>query len=294
MSVHRKIAIFGAGVGGLTVAHQLSKLTEGAVSRYDIIVYELKDVVGGLARSGRDSEGCATEYCWRVIFGFYDNLLEIMDEIPTPNGTTKSNLTEYRHVNLSDQEITLKDKIAVWSNAFYGFTSCDERMDSLDNLTWWKALNTSSSSNLYREIGGWLGMDRYKGSYRSVVKVGMEMQMISSYLDPTYKDYVTTKPTSEALFDWWVKDLKRKGVKFSMNVELDTLKIKDDNVISATVKSKYGIERVEADYYVLCVPVEALNKILIKSLKETSPLGILNNIGNNIKQLYEKCLHIQL
>ncbi len=282
MSKHRKIVVFGAGVGGLTVAHQLSKLPE-----FDIIVYEQKDVVGGLARSGRDSEGCATEYCWRVFFGFYDNLLGIMDEIPTPNGTTRSNLTEYHHKNLSDREATLKDKISVWRSAFYGFASCDERMDSLDNLTWWKALDTASSSNLYREIGGWLGMDRYKGSYRSVIKVGMEMQILSSYLDSTYKDYVTIKPTSEALFDWWVADLKKKGVKFAMNTEIDTLKTSGDSVISATVKSEHGVEKVKADYYVLCVPVEVLNQILIRS-------EILNSIGKNIKQLSENCLHIQL
>nr|QBK86232.1 MAG: flavin-containing amine oxidase [Marseillevirus LCMAC102] len=278
MSKRRKVAVFGAGVGGLTVAHQLSKLPG-----FDITVYEKKDVVGGLARSGRDSEGCAIEYCWRVFFGFYDNLLGIMDEIPTQNGTTRSNLTEYHHKNLSDREATWKDKFIVWSSALYGFTSCDERMESLDNLTWWKALNSASSSNLYREIGGWLGMDRYKGSYRSVVKVGMEMQILPSYLDPTYKDYVTTKPTSEALFDWWVADLKNKGVKFAMNTEIDTL-TNGCNVSSATVKSKHSVEQVEADYYVLCIPVEVLNQVLIRS-------KILNS---NIKQLYENCLHIQL
>lgn len=40
-----KVIIIGAGIGGLTVAHELSKYG------YDITIYERNDIVGGLARS---------------------------------------------------------------------------------------------------------------------------------------------------------------------------------------------------------------------------------------------------
>ena len=283
MKIPKKVVIFGGGVGGLSTAHQLSKLDD-----YDITIYEKKNAVGGLARSSRDSEGCATEYCWRVFFGFYDNLLEIMNEIPTLTGTTRDNLTEYKHLNISDKKSSIKDMISLWPNVMGGMTSCDKRMDSLDDLTWWNSLKTSSSSNLFREIGGWLGMDRYKGSYRSVIKVGMEMQILEAYLDSKYKDFVTTKPTTEALFNWWVADLKRKGVKFVMNTELDNIETIDFNVSSATVRSKHGVNNIKADYYIFSIPIEELDRIVTKT-----PV-LYKSIGENVRKLRNDCLHIQL
>ncbi len=71
------MAIFGAGIGGLTVAHELCK-----DPRYDITIYEMTDSIGGLAKSGRDASGCATEYSWRGFFGFYNHLFKMMGEIP--------------------------------------------------------------------------------------------------------------------------------------------------------------------------------------------------------------------
>ena len=280
MALSKKVVIFGAGVGGLTVAHQLAKCT----GEYDITIYEKKDIVGGLARSSRDSEGCATEYCWRVFFGFYDNLLEIMREIPTSTGKTIDNLTEYKHQNISDKKMTYKDQLSSYRNALHGLTSCDARMDSLDDITWWDALKTSSSSHLFREIGGWLGMDRYKGSFRSVIKVGIEMQILQSYLNSKYRDYVTTKPTSEALFNWWVADLKRNGVKFVMNTGLDSVQTDNDAVLSATV----GTSTVKADYHVFAMPIEELARVV-----HNTPV-LYKSIGENVEKLRDYCLHIQL
>ncbi len=281
--VRKKIAIFGAGVGGLTVAHQLS------CQNFDVTIYEKKNAVGGLARSQRDTNGCATEYCWRVFFGFYHNLLNILKEIPTSTGSCIDNLTTYHHVNIS-KPTSLKDKLIALVNIFQGMMSSDERLAYNDNLTWYEALGSSSDSNLFREIGGWLGMDRYKGSYRSVIKVGMEMQIFPSYCSEwgmcdKYEDYVTTMPTSEAIFDNWVNLLKTRGVKFEMNTSLYSIEEIDGNISNATLDTG---ETVNADQYVLCVPVEALQLVFSRSI-------LSKDIGlENIINLAETCLHIQL
>jgi len=279
-----KVIIFGAGVGGLTVAHQLAKCT----GEYDITIFEKKDTVGGLARSSRDHDGCATEYCWRVFFGFYDNLLGIMNEIPTSTGKTIDNLTEYKHKNITDKKLTFNDKFVLYRNAMNGLTSCDKRMESLDDLTWWNALKTTNSSHLFREIGGWLGMDRYKGSFRSVIKVGIEMQILEGMFNSKYKDFVTTKPTSEALFNWWVADLKCKGVKFEMNTKLDSVQVDQSTIASATVNNGINFNTVKADYYVFAIPIEELAKIV-----QTIPI-LYKSIGEDILKLRDTCLHIQL
>ena len=100
-----KIAIFGGGVGGCTVAHELSK-----IPNYDINIYEKKNEIGGLARSSRDSDLCATEYCWRMFFHPYHNVFKIMSEIPLiedPNKTVLNNLTTSSGTNISDKKTLL-------------------------------------------------------------------------------------------------------------------------------------------------------------------------------------------
>ena len=284
----KRIAIFGAGIGGLTVAHQLSKFPE-----YTIDIYEKKDDIGGLARSQRDKDGCCMEYSWRVFFGFYNNLLRILQEIPLisdPNKNVLNNLDIYRHINLSDSTISIKDKTIAIYNILYGICSCDNRLDELDNLKWWDALGLTSNSNVFREIGPWLGMSRYDGSYKSVIKVGFEMQILNTYLNPNYKDYVTTKSTSEAWFDNWKQYLINKGVKFHMETELMNVYIQNNKITSATVHDdqKNNNYNVIADEYIFGIPVEMLDKII------TNTPYLNYGQLTNIKKLKDISLHTQL
>lgn len=288
----KKIAIFGGGVGGLTVAHELSKNPW-----YQINVYEKKNEIGGLARSFRDpNDKCTTEYCWRVFFGFYHNILKIFEEIPLMENETKTvlnNLTEYRHLNVMDSKFLFKDKLIGAYNILYGLMSCDARLDEMDHISWWEALKTASSSNLFREIGGWLGMDRYKGSYRSVIKVGIEMQIVRSLLSfGKYKDWITTQPTSEAWFDHWKKYLEKNQVHFHMNTELIDIEKNQNKIVSANVinynNDNNQIKKIIADYYVFAIPIETLNEIIEKT-------HIFDyQMYKNIQILKNTCLHIQL
>lgn len=296
-----KIAIFGGGIGGLTVANELSKFNS-----YDIAIYEKKNQIGGLARSMRDEDGCCSEISWRVFFDFYHNLFKTMKEIPTNDkNSTLDNLTIYRHTNVDDNS-TIKDKVFGLKEIFKGLTSCDQRLDQLDSITWYEALGQTSDSNIFREIGGWLGMDRMKGSFKSVIKVGFEMNLLPKRLNSNYNDWVTTMPTSEALFDPWKKHLENKGVKIKFNEELSKINIINNEIKQCKLKSG---KIVIADYYILALPVESLDSLiktnyslqkgqlkLISSLKENSlhiqlsfqvyfnrkvSLGIIDSVSNN-------------
>lgn len=279
------MVILGGGIGGLTVAHQLSKFPE-----YDISIYEAKSALGGLARSDREPIGeCATEYCWRVFFGFYDNFLGVMSEIPVDDEkTSKDQLTVYKHINVANP-ISLRDQILGYSNILTGLTACDARLNEEDNITWWNALGSTSDSNLFREIGGWLGMDRFKGSYKSVIKVGIELQIIPSYLDPEYKDYVTIRPTSEAIFNPWERLLTSQNVDISYGSAVKDLTIENDKVISATIVTPRGVETITADYFVLNLPVDVLENVMTRSNVDPVRFGL-----SNITKLREGCLHMQL
>jgi len=277
----KKIIIIGGGIGGLTVAHQLSKYN------FDIELYEMKNKIGGMARSSRDNDGCATEYCWRVFFGFYDNLFKVLNEIKlinNPNKTPLDNMTIYKHLNFVDKKLTLYDYIKTYYIILYGLTSCDERLKQLDNLSWWEALKTTSDTSLFREIGEWLGMDRYNGSYNSVIKVGMEMQIIKSYLDKNYKDYITTLPTSEAIFDHWYEHLIKNNVKINLNHTLNNVFIKNNNIDYVVINGN----KIKGDYYIFSIPVEQLNNIINKNN------DLLKGDLININKLTNTCLHMQV
>jgi hypothetical protein len=281
----KTITIIGGGIGGLTVAHELSKYND-----YNITIYERNDDIGGLARSKRDKDGCATEYCWRVFFGFYDNLFKTFSEIKDNDQSIMKYLTEYKHLNINDTPQSKKDYIYSALFILYGLTSCDKRLDKLDELSWWDALHILPNTNVLRSIGPWLGMDRYKGSYKSVIKVGSEMQMVKSRIDTKYKDYITTRPTSEALFYPWKKHLEKNNVKINLNTVLQSIKIKDNEITEIEIydNNTKTVTKIKSDYYVFNLPVEILDQFIDK----TPEL----NYGDfkNIKELKNNCLHHQL
>src|SRR3972149_5542112 len=82
-----KVIILGAGVGGLCVAHQLSKYQD-----IEILVIERNEIAGGQARSQNENQD-HSEYCWHIIGQGYVNLIPILDEIPSyDNRSVKDHL----------------------------------------------------------------------------------------------------------------------------------------------------------------------------------------------------------
>jgi hypothetical protein len=298
----KRVVIFGAGIGGLTVAHELSKLN------YKIDIYEKKDAIGGLARSDRDEFGCNREVCWRVEFNFYQNLFRVMREIPlipelypneNPNNvinkTVIDNLTKCYHKNINDTHTPLIDNIKIAYNILYGATSCDDRLDTLDEISWADSLDNIGVSTLVKQVAPWLGLDRNLASYNSVIKVGMEQDILPKQIKDldSERNYVTNDPTSEAWFDHWEINLMNNGVNFHMNSELVSVQIENNLVISAIVSQKLTNNnkkqfiKVYADYFVFGLPVDALAKIVL----QTPEL----NYGqlSNVIELSNTCLHMQ-
>ncbi len=72
----KKVVIVGAGISGLTVAHELVE------KGFEVEVYEKGSVAGGMARSTRTAKGVPSEHSWRGYGPFYYNAFEIMSRIP--------------------------------------------------------------------------------------------------------------------------------------------------------------------------------------------------------------------
>ena len=74
-----KVVILGGGIGGLAIAHELSK-NDGNI---DIHIYERHSSVGGQARSIGETHKDFSEYCWHAFGNGYTCLLPMLKEIPT-------------------------------------------------------------------------------------------------------------------------------------------------------------------------------------------------------------------
>ena len=81
------IIIFGGGIAGLTVAHELIK------RNLKILVVEKDNDFGGMARSNIEKNNLPSEHSWRGYAPFYNNTFQLMKEIPYNTKTVYDNLT---------------------------------------------------------------------------------------------------------------------------------------------------------------------------------------------------------
>ena len=74
------VSIFGAGIAGLTIAHELVE------KGFKVNIYELTDSIGGMAKSIRvPFSKVPTEHSWRGYWPFYKNCFNILKRIPAIN-----------------------------------------------------------------------------------------------------------------------------------------------------------------------------------------------------------------
>ena len=99
-----EVIIFGAGISGLTVAHELNE------KGYKVTIYEKNSIPGGMARTFRYKNGVPTEHSWRGYAPFYYNTFELMKRIPLKSLENFSNqftIDEVRKHNKIDDLWTI-------------------------------------------------------------------------------------------------------------------------------------------------------------------------------------------
>jgi len=72
----KTVSIFGGGIAGMTVAHELVE------KGFDVTVYEKDNSLGGMAKSKRNNNFIPSEHSWRGYGKFYHNTFDIMKRIP--------------------------------------------------------------------------------------------------------------------------------------------------------------------------------------------------------------------
>lgn len=283
----KKILIFGSGISGLTIAHELSKH-----NLFDITVYEKDSIPGGMAKTRSEvPDNVPSEHSWRGWGNFYGNTFNIMKQIKNgDNSTVYDNLTKEVDFYILNNNSYKKTGDVKFSMSDYFILSSDilEYILSDKRREYFYSLNASEyyKGKLSEEVYDYMlkfvqtagfGMENKDGSVGHLLRF-----IVLPYTHPfkykncnkegkncyksTDKWHLLNQPTNKGWFEPWVKQLKEKGVNFEFNKELTKINIQDNNVKSVKVN---GNQIEPYDEYILAINPFNLKEILSSSIPET-------------------------
>ena len=274
----KSVAVFGGGIAGLTVCHELLK------KGYNVSLYEKEKDVGGVSKSRYNENNIPSEYSWRGYPAIYENLFTLIKEIPiTENTTVYDNLSGPIDFYLPRDEIIEKynyNPKGNWKDfilgSYYVLRSIfsDKRrevyakMSFKESMLSYKNFSRDAYARFITMLCPGLGIDENKGSVQNVAKV-KEME----FLNKVPKDlermcwYVMNAPTNQAWFDIWLEYLKEKGLKVHLNNEIKGVFNINNKIVSCSTfdKNTYQMIDITADDYVFCLDPYAMRKIILNN-----------------------------
>lgn len=299
-----RVAVFGGGVAGLSVAHEL------AVRGFDVTVYEPRDRLGGKARSfpvhvpAADADGLPGEHGFRFFPGFYWHVVETMSRVPDGDGTvadnlvstdetlvtsiygteaaeptrTPSSLSDWRNVIAPPRltDVPRREALFFAERMLELLTSCRARRErELEHVSWWEYIEADRMSRAYhrhvaQSTQSHVALRPEKASARSMGRIFL--QLLRGHLDPDLEaERVLNAPTSESWIDPWTEFLGQSGVEFATGVSLRALRVDGDAVSEAVVDRDGTRDRITAEYYAVAVPVQVMRRLTDASLRRAAP-----------------------
>ncbi len=303
------VAIFGGGVGGLTVAHELAE------RGFAVTVFERR-AWGGKVRShgvpGSASGGRAplpAEHTPHGIFGVYQNLPDTLRRIPfgsNPNGVFDNlvDVSELRFARAGeardwvmrtgtgeprpyspelgfagllthlppDEAAYLADRMLVF------FTGSDaRRFGAWEQTTWWDFVGAAKRSSDYQKLVIDALSRHITGQPRdtSARAFGTCLeQIIYNSLGrfgsgPLIR--VFDRPKNEAFVEPWVTHLESLGVELRLGHTLTGFDVVDGRIAGAALVGPQGAYSVSADHYVCALPVECARRLWSPEILEADP-----------------------
>jgi uncharacterized protein with NAD-binding domain and iron-sulfur cluster len=276
----KSIVIFGAGISGLSAAHELVRLG------YTVSVYEATDQPGGFFRSSRLSQdNMPTEYSWHGMGPWYHNAFDLMRQIPFNEKGSIYDLALSRPLDFGIFPDTDKARFyqgvksipemfgmnkwefAKWSYLMLKTWTSNNRSrikyDKLNAAQAWKPLLKDKAHKTWRScFGPWIGSDWPNVSLQTTGDFFLK-QLTSkpphhhkadqdgpAWTQEAGIGWLLFKgPSSEYWFDPWVSYLEEKGVKFYWEKALTKLEFDGTAIISAYC----GEEKIQGDSYILAV-----------------------------------------
>jgi hypothetical protein len=289
------VAVFGAGIAGLTAAHELMK------RGHAVNVYEVNPEAGGFFRSTRANpdRDMPSEYSWHGMGPWYHNVYDLLQDIPFDE---TGSIYEKGLSRPIDFGMAPDAGRAVFDDNAILDVKRLFRMTRIDTLRWmWWMLKTWTagrrSSEHYSQIlaaeafrpilsplgwktwcasfGPWVGSDWTNVSlhqvglfFRKHLIAGPHHRHPADEEGPAWEQKSRTGwlllrgPSSEVWFDRWVAWLGTRGVKFHWSSELRRFDYAKGRILRAHLTSG---EVVRADAYVLAVHPFAAADIVERS-----------------------------
>ncbi len=277
----KSIVIFGAGIAGLSAAHELIQLG------YNVSVYEALDQPGGFFRSTRlDEDNMPTEYSWHGMGPWYHNAFDLMKKIPFNEKGSIYDLALSRPVDFgifpdndkarfydeglkSIPEMFRMNKFEFikWSYLMLKTWTSDNRSKikyaGLNAAQAWQPLLRDKAYKTWRScFGPWIGSDWSNVSlhtagdfFRKQLTAKAAHRHKADQDGPAWTQrtgsgwLLFTGPSSEYWFNPWIKYLTEKGVNFHWEKALTKLESDGTDIISAFC----GQEKIQGDIYILAI-----------------------------------------
>lgn len=308
----RRVAVFGGGMGGLTVAHELAE------RGFQVTVYERK-AWGGKCRSmpftgtGTGTGGrqdLPAEHGFRFFPGFYQNLPETMARVPRPGGgTLKDNFVDGKEVSafyngtklvlpahgsiigtLSPQSlltflstaVKVVGNVPAWEVAYFlekmivfVTSGPQRRLKQWENMSFGDYVKVQGKSKRYQELLVEMFTSTLVAAKPDKANAHTMGLMAEAWVYSTLglggygaPDRLLNAPTNEALIDPWMDHLRTLGVDFQIGQTLTELKVANGRISGAVLN---GTQPVEADHYVLAVPLERAVPLLNNDILAADP-----------------------
>ncbi len=288
----KKIAVFGAGIAGLSAAHELVR------RGHQVFVYEANHEAGGFFRSARrPADGnVPSEYSWHGIGPWYHNVFDLMKQIPFSSSQSMYERALSRPIDFGlapdNGKAAFDDTLLVNVKNMFRMSWMDVLRGSwLMFKTWaanrrtlelyakvnaaeaWKPRLSSTALKTWRSsFGPWIGSDWTNVSLHTAGQFFRKQLMTKpSHFHKADEEgpawwhgsrsgwLLLRGPSSEYWFDKWVAYLEREGGKFFWRQPLSKLDYDGKKVTAAHLSSG---EVVEADVYVLATNPFAASDIL--------------------------------
>src|SRR5256885_6465706 len=189
----KKVVIIGAGVAGLTAAHELAE------RGFEVEIFEERKIPGGKARSFRvnehDADGLPAEHGFRFFPGFYRHLPNTMSRIPYKGSTLEDNLVGVQREMMFAPTFAFETPAAfpkTWQEFHLAFELPDELYKlgvlpeefSFFLHKMWQMMTSCEERRIaeYEKIGWWeyIGAAHRSKAYQQYLAIGITRSLVAS------------------------------------------------------------------------------------------------------------------
>jgi zeta-carotene desaturase len=273
-----KIAIFGAGVAGLSAAIEL-------VDRgHTVELYEKRKVLGGKVSVWKDSDGDSIESGLHIVFGGYEQLQQYLKRVGAgenylwkehsliyaePDGKQsffrKANLpSPWAEVvgGMQADFLTMWDKLSLIKGLYPALAGNEEYFRSQDHMTYseWHRLRGASEHSLQKL---WRAIALAMNFIEPNVISARPMITIFKYFGTDYaatKFAFFRKNPGDSMIEPMRQYIQSKGGKIFIDAKLNRFELNSDETIKCAVLQDG--HKIEADAYISALPVHSVKKIV--------------------------------